>query len=98
MTTIDYNTYNASKLQYALKSTREQIAKFEKSMIAAQKQLKKSSEKRKEYEAKEALIRKALNLKLPMPNEETRKLLDNDEVDGRWNNHRDFIKSLENEE
>lgn len=47
---------------------------------------------------KELLINnKELNLKLPTSNTETRNLLEDDEIDGVWDNHKDFMQSLENE-
>ena len=33
-----------------------------------------------------------------IPNEETRSILENDEIDGVWDSHDDFLKSLENSE
>lgn len=97
MKTADYSTYNTSKLRHALNSTRKQIAKFENEMFKADKQLRIFSTKREAYLQREALICKELNTKLPMPNEETRNILENDEIDGVWENHKDFMKSLDNE-
>lgn len=98
MTTTDYSTYNASKLRHALNSTRKQIAKFENEIFKADKQLRAFSAKREAYLQKEALICKELSLKLPIPNDETRNILENDEIDGVWETHKDFMKSLKNEE
>lgn len=95
--TIDYSKYNVSKLQYALNSTRRQIAKFEDAMCKADKQLKDFAKKHAEYIAKEALIRKELTLKLPIPNETTKEALDNAIPIARGLSHKEFRESLKNE-
>ena len=96
--TTDYSTYNTNKLRYALNATRKQIAKLQNTMIEAQKQLETSSKKHAQYLEKEAAIRKELNLKLPMPNEETQRILDNDFVIARGISHKEFMESLDNDE
>ena len=70
---------------------------LQNTMIEAQKQLETSSKKHAQYLEKEAAIRKELNLKLPMPNEETQRILDNDEVIGIFSSHEEFEKFLDSE-
>lgn len=97
MNAVDYSKYTTSKLRYVLDATRKQISKFEDAIIKADKQINDLSKKRAEYLQKEALICKELNLKLPIPNAETRKALENDEIIGKFSSHEDFEKSLNDE-
>lgn len=97
MPTIDYSKYSTSKLQYALNSTRKQISKFEDAMIKAEKQLKAFAKKHAEYVAKEAIMRKELGIKLPVPNEETKNALDNAKPVFESYSHKEFVESMKNE-
>ncbi|MGX2972060.1 hypothetical protein [Helicobacter sp. T3_23-1059] len=94
----DYSTYNASKLRHALNSTRKQIAKFENEIIKADKQIKICSAKRETYLQREAIIARELNMKLAVPNEETRKALDDDFIVASGINHTEFMASLDDED
>lgn len=97
MEMIDYNKYSANQLRYMLNSTRKQIKKLEDAIFLANKQIDSLTKKHTKYLKKEAILSKELSLRFPIPNEETRNALDNDFVVYRGYSHKEFEKSLENE-
>ena len=80
---IDYSAYSGVQLSALLDEIQSQKASLDN---------------------RERQIREAINsldmksrIGLDEPTEETRNLLDNDEIDGVWDSHEEFMESLANE-